>query len=275
MGTPSLPGLLALVLLGSSCGHAAASLEEQVLRLAVTTSTRDSGLMDRLVPIFEERHGVRVDIIAAGTGAALKLGERGDVDVLLVHARAAEDAFMAAGHGLRREDVMVNSFEILGPVDDPAGVRGHEAASALARIAATGAAFVSRADESGTHRRELELWEASGAAPRRPGYVESGQGMGRTLIMADQMQAYVLADRGTYLAFRSKIHLEPLIEASAVLENPYGVIAVASLGRPMINEGLALSFVDFLISPEAQRLVRDYEIDGDSLFRPLRLDEQG
>ena len=180
------------------------------LRLATTTSTRDSGLLDQLLPPFAAEHGLRIDVIAVGTGKALKLGEAGDVDVVLVHARQAEQDFMAAGHGVRREEVMHNTFELLGPPDDPAKIRDLGPAEALKQIAEHGQRFVSRGDDSGTHKRELLLWENVGGRPNWPEYVETGQGMGATLNIADQMLGYVLTDRGTYLHFRDKIDLEPL-----------------------------------------------------------------
>ena len=179
------------------CGSECVDAPERLL-LATTTSTRDSGLLDLLLPPFEKQHQVRVDVIASGTGKALKLGEMGDVDVLFVHARQAEDAFMSAGHGIRREDVMFNTFELLGPPTDPAGVRGLEASAALQKIAAAGAPFLSRGDDSGTHKRELQLWQANDKPlPDWPSYRESGQGMGATLTIADEKSAYVLTDRGT------------------------------------------------------------------------------
>ncbi len=241
----------------------------RVLRLAVTTSTRDTGLLDALLPVFEGRTDSRVDVIAAGTGKALKLGAAGGVDVVLVHARAAEDAFMAQGHGIRREDVMYNSFEILGPPADPAGIDALPPAEALRKIAALGSRFVSRGDDSGTHKRELSLWFASGSQPKWDGYVESGQGMGPTLIMADQMRAYVLADRGTYLAMRKRIELVPLAAQTDELKNPYGILVVNPEGKARINEPLAQQLADFFIAPDTQELIRNFQIDGESLFYPL------
>ena len=242
-----------------------------MLRLAVTTSTRDSGLLDLLTPVFEKEHNARVDVIAVGTGKSLKLGENGDVDAILVHARCAEEAFMKGEHGIRRESVMQNSFEVLGPTSDPADIRGKAAAEALRKIAAEKQRFVSRGDESGTHSRELLLWQAAGGKPAWKAYVESGQGMGASLIMADQMQAYILTDRGTYLSFRDKIALVPLVKKSAELLNTYSVIVVNPSKHSRINDHLAQSFVDYLISPGAQQMIGDHRIDGEPLFQPLRL----
>ena len=262
-----------LLLMGCKPAASTTQPHRKLLRLAVTTSTRDSGLLDILVPVFEKGHNARVDVIAVGTGKALVLGEGGDVDVVLVHARGLEDAFMAAGHGSRREDVMYNTFELLGPADDPAGIQGRLAFDALSRIAATQAKFVSRGDQSGTHQRELDLWKAAGGRPDWTGYLESGQGMGETLIMADQMQAYVLADRGTYLTFRDKIDLVSLAAQSPQMQNPYGVIVVSSAKHAQANERLAQQFVDFLISERGQQLIGRFKVNGEVLFHPLRLTE--
>ena len=243
------------------------------LRLAVTTSTQDSGILDALVPLFETEHAVRVDVIPVGTGAALKLGSRGDVDVVLVHSRQAEDAFLAAGHAVRREDVMFNTFELLGPPADPAGIRGRDPVASLRAVAQHKDRFISRGDDSGTHQHEQNLWTAGGGRPDWPGYIEAGQGMGATLIMADQMSAYVLTDRGTYLRFRDKIDLVPLTAASPNMRNPYGILTVNPDLHPGVNHDLADRFVDFLIAPEAQRIIRDFRVAGEPLFYPLRLSE--
>jgi tungstate transport system substrate-binding protein len=243
-----------------------------VLRLATTTSTRDSGLLDELLPVFERSHNCRVDVIAVGTGAALRLGEAGDVDVLLIHARTAEEAFMAAGHGIRHEELMYNDFVLLGPKDDPAGVRGLDPIEAMRKIAESKQRFVSRGDDSGTHKRELSLWGKAGGRPAWDDYLEGGQGMGPTLMMAGEKQSYVLADRGTYLNFRDKISLVPLAAAAESLRNPYAVIAVSPQKHEKINSRLADALVDFLISDEAQRLIADYRISGQQLFYPTRID---
>ena len=247
------------------------AIAPRVLRLATTTSTRDSGLLEKLIPPFEKAHQVRIDVIAAGTGKALKLGEMGDVDLVMAHARAAEDAFMEAGYGIRREDVMYNTFELLGPLHDPAQVKGLQALEALQKIAAHGSAFISRGDDSGTHKREIQLWQSGGGLPRWPEYRESGQGMGATLVIADELAAYVLADRGTYLNFRDKIQLTPLAAPSAELHNPYGILVVNPAIHPAIDADLADSFVDFIISPSAQQIIADHQLSGESLFVPQHL----
>jgi tungstate transport system substrate-binding protein len=269
---PSLFCAIFLSALVAGCGGSASP--ERVLRLATTTSTRDSGLLDVLIPPFEEEHQVRVDVIAVGTGNALKLGEAGDCDMVLVHARAAEDAFMAAGHGIRREDVMVNTFEILGPADDPAKVRDLDPVAALQKISTGSFRFVSRSDDSGTHKRELKLWESAGRLKVWPEYVETGQGMGATLTIADEMRAYVLTDRGTYLSFRDKIDLVPLVRGAPELENPYGAIVVTPREHRPAQGELANRFVDFLIAAKTQALIRDYQLHGESLFYPRRSSEE-
>jgi len=265
--------LLAVVLsFQGGCGKSSdpASGREKVLRLATTTSTRDSGLLDLLIPTFEQQQDVRVDVIATGTGKALKLGKAGDVDVVLVHARQAEDAFMEAGLGCRREDVMANHFQLLGPPDDPANIRDLPVADALQRIAAGKFRFVSRSDDSGTHKRELQLWAKAGGRPDWHDYIEAGQGMGATLVIANQMLAYVLADRGTYLRFSSKIDLEPLASQSAELTNPYGIIVVRSTGQSAERTKLAHALVDYLISPTVQSKIQNFKLAGESLFSPLQ-----
>lgn len=248
--------------------------QESVLRIAVTTSTRDSGLLDVLIPVFEDRAAARVDVVAVGTGAALKLGEAGDVDVVLVHARDAEDAFMSAGYGSRREEVMFNTFDLLGPASDPARVNGLDPVAAMQAIARHGDRFVSRGDQSGTHQRELKLWEAGGGRPEWDGYLESGLGMGKTLIMADEMQAYVLADRGTMLRMADKIELHPLVAPTSAMLNPYGIILVSRQRHSGVRSELGNSFIDFMIGKEAQELIRDFRVGGEALFVPLRLDAE-
>ena len=247
------------------------STKTNVLRLATTTSVRDSGLLDQLLPLFESRNDCRVDVVAVGTGAALKLGESGDADALLVHAPEAEKAFMDAGHGTRREELMYNYFIILGPADDPAKIRGLDAVEAFRKIAAGKFRFLSRGDDSGTHKRELALWQEARMRPAQPDYIETGQGMGTTLTMAFEMQGYVLADEGTYLNFKDKIDLVKLSGASESLINRYSVITVNPDKSPKIDYDLAARLADFLISREGQQLINDYQIAGQQLFFPKRL----
>ncbi|MCH2114204.1 MAG: substrate-binding domain-containing protein [Pirellulales bacterium] len=267
---------LSLLLSATWCGCGGDDLASRPsLKVGTTTSARDSGILDQLLPPFEARQHVRVDVIAVGTGKALKLGEAGDVDVLLVHAREAEDAFMEAGHGTRREDVMENRFELLGPATDPAAIRGMDAPAAMQRIAAGRFSFVSRGDDSGTYKRELLLWKVSGTEPDWPKYIESGQGMGATLTIADELAAYVLTDRATWLNFRNKVDLVPLATQTAKLRNPYGVIVVNS--KKKTNKGAAVraemanALVDYLTSRDAQKIIADFRLAGEALFVPLHL----
>ncbi|MFO7680993.1 MAG: substrate-binding domain-containing protein, partial [Chloroflexota bacterium] len=242
------------------------------LILATTTSTENSGLLTFILPLFTEETGIGVDVIAVGTGQALQLGVDGNADVLLVHARAQEDAFMDAGNGSRREDVMYNDFIILGPASDPAGVSGMDnAAQALAAIAGSGAAFVSRGDDSGTHVKELDIWEAAGIEPAGDWYISAGQGMGAVLTMADEQQAYTLSDRATYLARTLEgTALEILVEGDPVLFNPYGVIAVNPAKGAHIKAEQANQFIDWLISVPAQEKIAEFGVAdfGASLFIP-------
>lgn len=239
------------------------------LVLATTTSLYDSGLLDTLVPAFEAAHpAIRIRLVAVGSGHALELGRRGDADVLLVHSREEEEAFILAGHGVRRLAVMVNDFVIVGPPADPSGVRGaHDTSGALRRIAAGGTPFISRGDGSGTHRAELRLWEAAGigqpAAVRVR--VESGQGMGETLTIASERGAYTLTDRGTYLPLAAALHLMLLFEGGPEMINTYSVIAT----RHARSDAAAHAFADWLVSAEAANLIDGY--GRDRFGRPLFL----
>jgi tungstate transport system substrate-binding protein len=243
-----------------------------VLILATTTSTDDSGLLKFILPDFEAEYGIKVDVIAVGTGQALTLGQDGNADVLLVHARAREDEFMAAGHGVRREDVMYNDFIILGPEDDPAGIRGMtSAAEALKKIAESEQEFISRGDQSGTHSKELSIWKAAGMEPSGNWYISAGQGMGEVLTMTGEQQVYTLSDRATYLArSQTGIDLDILVEGDPVLFNPYGVIAVNPNKGTHIKSDLANQFIDWIISLSVQEKIADFGIDefGQSLFIP-------
>jgi len=270
--------LLSLVLLTMvACG----AKEPQVLRLATTTSTADSGLLDAILPSFEEKYNARVDVVAVGTGQAIALGEAGDADVILVHARAREDAFVEEGHGTGRFDVMYNDFILVGPADDPAGVAGMTtAAEALAAIAAAGAPFASRGDDSGTHTKELSLWEKAGVTPDPAGgwYNSLGQGMGETLTFANEAGAYTLTDRGTYLSMRDNLpNLVVVVggesiadNADPALLNPYGVIPVNPDKSDAINNKLANQFAEWITSPEVQEMIGQFGTDkfGQPLFYP-------
>jgi tungstate transport system substrate-binding protein len=239
------------------------------IKLATTTSTDNSGLLDVLLPAFEKAHGIKVHVIAVGTGKAIKHGENGDVDVILVHARAAEDRFLADGFGVGRRDVMHNDFVILGPAADPAGVRGSkDAAAALRKIAESGSPFVSRGDDSGTHKKEKSLWDAAGVAPEGDWYMSAGQGMGACLTIADEKQGYVLADRGTFIAYGDKVGLKVVVAGDDRLFNPYGVIAVNPEKHPHVKHADAVKFVEWLTSPKAQEMIALFKRDGQQLFYP-------
>jgi tungstate transport system substrate-binding protein len=250
----------------------AAPLVENTLILATTTSTQDSGLLDYLLPGFEDEAGVKVDVIAVGTGQALKLGQDGNADVLLVHSRAREDEFMAANHGVRREDVMYNDFVIVGPADDPAGIKGMtSAADAFIKLSETQSPFISRGDESGTHTKELSIWEKAGIEPAGDWYISAGQGMGEVLTMSVEQQAYTLSDRATYLA-RTKegLGMEILVEGDTDLFNPYGVIAVNPEKKPAIQAELVNHFIDWILSVPVQEKIGQFGVEdfGQSLFVP-------
>jgi tungstate transport system substrate-binding protein len=246
--------------------------EAAKLILATTTSTQDSGLLDYILPDYQDEHNVQVEVIAVGTGQAIALGEDGNADVLLVHARAREDAFMDAGHGVRREDVMYNDFVIVGPPSDPAGVQGmKKAARALEEIAKAEAPFVSRGDDSGTHTKEKSIWAEAGIEPAGDWYISAGQGMGAVLTMADEQQAYTLSDRATYLARTLEgTELVILVEGDPILFNPYGVIAVNPEKSPQINNELANQFIDWLISLPTQEKIGEFGVAefGAPLFTP-------
>jgi len=258
----ALAGVLAIAFL-CSCG------ERPRIRLATTTSTDNSGLLDVLLPAFERKHNIKVAVIAVGTGKAIKLAENGDVDVILVHAREAEEKFVADGYGVNRRDVMHNDFVILGPRADPAKIAGSkDAVRAFQAISGARALFVSRGDESGTHKKEKAIWKAAGIAPSGRGYLEAGQGMGATLTMADEKRAYVLADRATYIAFRGKIGLKLLCEGDPRLPNSYGIIAVNPERHKHVRYAEAMKLIEFITSPEGQRIIADFRVEGEQLFHP-------
>jgi tungstate transport system substrate-binding protein len=242
---------------------------DRVIRLATTTSTENSGLLAAILPVFEKQHGYRVQVVAVGTGAALRIGANGDADLVLVHARAAEDRFVGEGHGVDRRDVMFNDFVIVGPRADPAQLRGTRSASAgLRAIAARGARFVSRGDDSGTHQMELALWKAAGGLPKWPGYAAAGRGMGEVLTMASELQGYTLTDRGTWASMRPRLELELLLEGDDALANPYGVIAVNPARHPHVNAAGARALIDWLTSAEGQRRIAGFRVGGETLFFP-------
>jgi tungstate transport system substrate-binding protein len=240
------------------------------LRLATTTSTEDSGLLPVLNPPFEKLTGLKIDVIAVGSGKAIKLGENGDVDVVLVHDRKAEDKFVAQGFGINRRDVMHNDFVIVGPTDDPAKVAGTKAATeAFSKIAAAESVFVSRGDASGTNVKELDLWAKASGKPTGRWYKEVGQGMGAVLTMSNDLKAYTLADRGTWIAIKGKLPgLKIVFEGDPELFNPYGVIAVNPQKHAGVNYMAALQYIAWLTSVEGQKIIREYTLGGQVLFTP-------
>ncbi|HDH96442.1 MAG TPA: tungsten ABC transporter substrate-binding protein [Proteobacteria bacterium] len=266
--------IVALVLI---CSAGAAKAEGKSMILATTTSTYDTGLLDELLPLFEKRYGISVKVIAVGTGQALALGRSGNADALLVHAPAAEEAFMAQGHGSERLAVMHNDFLIVGPASDPAGIRGmKDAVRALAKIAESKALFISRGDDSGTHKRERALWKRAGTEPSGDWYIECGQGMAATLRIAYQKNGYTLTDRGTYLSQRKVVKLEPMVEGDPALVNPYHIIVVSKKRHPKVKAEHARLFARFLVDPETQRFIGSFGIKeyGEPLFHPDALKER-
>jgi tungstate transport system substrate-binding protein len=242
------------------------------LVLATTTSTENSGLLAELLPPFEEEFNVTVNVIAVGTGQALQIGRSGDADVLMVHAPALEEEFVADGFGVERVYFMYNDFVVLGPPGDPAGVRNaSSAADAFARIADAGATFISRGDNSGTHVKERDIWASAGVDPTEGSggwYREVGQGMGAVITLANDQEAYTLSDRGTYLSYVSDIDLEVVNEGDESLFNPYGAIAVNPERHPHVQAQLAQALIDYIVSDEGQQRIADYTVNGFQLFFP-------
>ena len=265
--------ILAFALVLAACTPAApaapAAPANPELILATTTSTRDSGLLDVLLPVFQEKSGYQVKMVAVGSGQALKMGEEGNADVLLVHAPAAEKELMEKGFGKERLLVMHNDFIFVGPKEDPAGVKGVSApADVLKKIAEAKAVFVSRGDDSGTHKMELSLWKAAGVTPEGDWYLQSGQGMGETLRIASEKAGYTLTDRATYLAQKDTLQLEILVEGDASLLNIYHVITVNPEKWPKVNVDGAKAFADFLVAADTQRMISEFGVEkyGQPLF---------
>jgi len=262
--------LLAVVALTGRVSNAAAS--DQLIVVASTTSTQDSGFFDYILPIVKERTGITVKVIAQGTGQALDTGRRGDADVVFVHAKAAELQFLAEGESLKRYPVMCNDFVLIGPKADSAGVKGLvDIRQALAAIKDKRAPFISRGDRSGTHMAELALWKDSGIdidQARGPWYKSIGQGMGAALNVASASEAYVLSDRATWVHFKNKGDLEILIQGDKRLFNQYGIMLVNPKKHPNVKKVLGQQFIDFLISPVGQRDIAHYKVDGQQLFYP-------
>jgi tungstate transport system substrate-binding protein len=242
---------------------------QQFITVASTTSTENSGLFGHILPIFQAETGIEVRVIAQGTGQALETGRRGDADVVLVHARAQEEQFVAEGWGVQRLDVMYNDFVIVGPAEDPAGAKAATgAAEAMAKIAASGASFASRGDDSGTHTAEKNLWKAAGIEPAGAWYLSTGSGMGATLNTAAQVPAYALTDRGTWLGFRNRGGLEVVFEGDPVLFNPYGIILVNPAKHPTVKAAEGQAFIDWITSDAGRAAIASFKVGGEQLFFP-------
>jgi tungstate transport system substrate-binding protein len=257
-----------LALTFASAPHA---LAQAFITVASTTSTEQSGLFKYILPIFERKTGIEVRVVALGTGQALDLARRGDADVVFVHAKAAEEQFVRDGHSVRRYPVMYNDFVVIGPKSDPAGIAGDDTLEALRKIKTAGAAFVSRGDRSGTHIAEIGLWTMAGVdidKEKGPWYRETGQGMGPALNTASSMNAYLLSDRATWLAFANRGDLTVLVEGDRRLLNQYGVMLVNPEKHPSAKRREGQAFIDWVVSPEGQSAIADYKIGGEQLFFP-------
>lgn len=267
-----------------------ASAKDKILTLATTTSTENSGLLSKIHKVFEKKTGIKVKVIALGTGAAIKTAKEGNADVILVHARSREDEFVAQGFGVNRRDVMYNDFVIVGPESDPAGIKGlKDVSRAFKKIAENRVSFVSRGDDSGTHIKEQLLWKASGVKlkektstiikkgkkrkvkyshPIGKWYYSIGQGMGNTIVFAYEKRGYTLADRGTYLAYKNKMDLKVIFEGDKRLFNPYGIIAVNPKKHKHVEYDLAMTYINWITSKDGQKLISEYKVDGEVLFKP-------
>lgn len=263
---------LAVLALAAALPAAPAALAQRAITLASTTSTQNSGLFEFILPRFTAQTGIAVKVVAVGTGQAIKLAEKGDADVLFVHDTPSELKFMAAGFGLERREVMYNDFIVIGPASDPARVRGlRDAAIAFRRIAEAKAPFVSRGDDSGTHKAELRFWQNANVDVKQAGggwYRESGQGMGATLNMAAAMEGYTLADRGTWLSFKNRKSLAIVMDGDPRLFNQYGVMLVNPARWPHVKQAEGMAFIHWITSPEGQQAIADFKIGGEQLFFP-------
>jgi tungstate transport system substrate-binding protein len=267
-----LPVWLSLALALAVGSAAAQAPPSTVVILSTTTSTQDSGLLDVLVPMFEKKTGLSVKAISVGTGQALALAARGEADVTLAHAPSLEKKYVSEGKMLNRRLVMYNDFVLIGPPADPASIKGEKSAmAALKKIAAAGVRFVSRGDKSGTHTLELNLWKQAGVTPAAPWYIESGQGMGATLGIADDRQAYTLTDRATLLAFSKRVKLVTMVEGDRPLLNIYSVMEVNPANGPRVNAAGGKTFADFMLTPETQAVIKTFGVDkyGQPLFVPI------
>jgi len=280
LGTGATAGLAGCSgVLGGGDGGDGPEVDGETLTLTTTTSTYDTGLLDALNEPFQEHYGVTVDAVSQGTGAALESAENGNADLVMVHARSLEDEFMREGYGVNRRDLMFNDFVVVGPSDDPAGIEGMDSATeAFNAIAESESAFVSRGDNSGTHTKELVVWEAAGTEPGGSWYQEIGSGMGDALNTADEQGAYTLSDRGTYISMQSNLSLTilvqgPIEDGPELLANPYGVIAVNPAVHDHVNYDLAMAYIGYITGPEGQQVIEDYRMNDKQLFFPRALSE--
>jgi len=263
---------LVALALGAVMAATPALTQDKSIVVASTTSTQDSGLFEYLLPLFKKKTGITVKVVAQGTGQALDTGRRGDADVVFVHAKSAEEKFLAEGQGVQRFPVMYNDFVLIGPKSDPAGIKGmKDVARAFQTIKEKQASFISRGDRSGTHIAELKLWKDAGidiGKDKGHWYKSIGQGMGAALNIANASNAYVLSDRGTWIHFKNKGDLQILVEGDKRMFNQYGVMLVNPAKHPKVQKDLGQRFIDYLISPEGQKDIANYKIDGEQLFYP-------
>ena len=269
---PTRRGFLALAAATVLASATVATAQDKSIVVSSTTSTQDSGLFGHILPLFKAKTGIDVKVVSQGTGQALDTGRRGDADVVFVHAKSAEEKFLAEGEGVKRYPVMYNDFVLIGPKGDPAGIKGmKDVAKALQVIKDQQADFISRGDRSGTHNAEINLWIGSGIdidKEKGPWYKSVGQGMGAALNTANASNAYVLSDRGTWLSFKNKGDLQILVEGDKRLFNQYGVMLVNPAKHPNVKKDLGQQFIDWLVSPEGQKAIADYKINGEQLFYP-------
>ena len=269
---PTRRGFLALAAATVLASATVATAQDKSIVVSSTTSTQDSGLFGHILPLFKAKTGIDVKVVSQGTGQALDTGRRGDADVVFVHAKSAEEKFLAEGEGVKRYPVMYNDFVLIGPKGDPVGIKGmKDVAKALQVIKDKQADFISRGDRSGTHIAEINLWNGSGIdidKEKGPWYKSVGQGMGAALNTANASNAYVLSDRGTWLSFKNKGDLQILVEGDKRLFNQYGVMLVNPAKHPNVKEDLGQQFIDWLVSPEGQKAIADYKINGEQLFYP-------
>jgi tungstate transport system substrate-binding protein len=263
--------VVTLAAVAALAGMSAASAQDKSIVVSSTTSTQDSGLFGHILPLFKAKTGIEVKVVSQGTGQALDTGRRGDADVVFVHAKAQEQKFVADGFGVKRHPVMYNDFVLIGPKSDPAGVKGRDIVAALKAIKAKASAFISRGDKSGTHSAELNLWKVAGidiAKEKGAWYKEIGQGMGAALNTASASNAYVLADRGTWISFKNRGDLAIIVEGDNRLFNQYGIILVNPDKHKHVKKAFGQAFIDWVVGPEGQKAIADYKINGQQLFFP-------